>query len=99
MPQTSLPLVELFGTPECHLCEAAKVLLRALQTRYPFTLRIIDIAEQEALLAQYGEEIPVICINGHKAFKYRIDPRQFVRRLQRAQGSSEPTLWQRVWRR
>ena len=41
------------------------------------------------LLIQYTrEEIPVVFINGRKAFKYRLDEREFLRRLGplRAQG-------------
>jgi glutaredoxin len=89
------PLVELLSKPDCHLCEEVKVLLRRLQTVYAFTLHEINIAEQEMLLAQYGEEIPVVFINGRKAFKYRVDPQQFVRRLQRAQRhASRRRFWQ-----
>jgi glutaredoxin len=88
-------LVELFGKPDCHLCEDAKRLLRALQTTYAFTLREINIAEHTALLRQYGEEIPVVFINGRKACKYRIDIKQFRRRLERAQHSA-PSTW-RAW--
>ena len=99
MSQLSPPLVELFSRPDCHLCEDAKVVLRELKSIHPFTLRIINIAEQETLLKQYGEEIPVICINGRKAFKYRIDPQQFARHLRRIQGRTDRTLWQRVWQR
>lgn len=90
MPSAVLPLVELLGKPDCHLCEEAKHLLRTLQANHPFTLREINIAEHAALCRQYAEEIPVIFINGRKAFKYRIDVKQFVRRLQRAQ---QPTPW------
>jgi len=94
MPPTPL-VVELFGKPDCHLCEDAKCLLRTLQTMYEFTLREINIAEHAALYIQYGEEIPVVFINGRKAFKYRIDSKQFLRRLQHAQHN-EPSTW-RTW--
>ena len=90
------PLVELLGHPECHLCTDAKHLLRALQATHPFTLHEINIAEQAALYAQYSEEIPVVFINGRKAFKYRIDSVQFVRRLRHVQRAEQPTWpWQK----
>jgi glutaredoxin len=93
---SSVPLlVELFGKPDCHLCEDAKRLLQILQVTYTFTLHEINIAEYESLQAQYGEEIPVVFINGRKAFKYRIDAKQFVRRLQRAQEHASSS-W-RTW--
>jgi glutaredoxin len=90
------PLVELLGKPDCHLCEDAKHLLRSLQATHAFILHEINIVEHAAGYAQYRDEIPVVFINGRKAFKYRIDPAQFVRRLQRAQ-QAEPPAW-RLWR-
>ena len=92
------PVVEVFGKPDCHLCEEAKRLLQALQAVHSFTLREINIATDESLQTQFGEEIPVVFINGRKAFKYRIEGTQFVRRLQRAQGETQSTWWQRLWR-
>lgn len=98
MTQSTPPLVELLSKPDCHLCEEAKSLLRRLQSEHAFVLREINIAEQPFLLAQYGEEIPVVFINGRKAGKYRLDARQFVRWLRRAQGGG-PALWRRFWPR
>ena len=79
-----LPVVELFSKPDCHLCEEAKSLLQELRATHAFLLREVNITTDATLYARYGEEIPVVCINGRKAFKYRIDSRQFVRHLQRA---------------
>ncbi len=93
------PLVELLGKPACHLCEDAKHLLRSLQATYTFILCEINIVEHAALYAQYHEEIPVVFINGHKAFKYRIDTAQFVRRLQRAQQAEPLRWWPWLWRK
>jgi glutaredoxin len=88
-------LVELLGKPDCHLCEEAKRLLQSLQHTYQFTLRDINIAEHALLDTQYREEIPVVFINGRKAFKYRIDVKQFARWLWRAQ-QNEYAPW-RAW--
>lgn len=48
----------LYSTSHCHLCELAHALLLPILDK--FTLEIIDIAEDEALLAQYGTRIPVL---------------------------------------
>lgn len=92
-----IPLVTLLNKPGCHLCEEAKQLLRALQTDHTFTLHEINIATDTTLLAQYGEEIPVVFINGRKVCKYRIHTPQFLRRLQHASGSFPAVPWQRMW--
>ena len=97
MPSQSLPVVELYGKPDCHLCDEAKTLIKQLQSQYPFTLREINITEHACLAKQYAEEIPIIFINGRKAFKYRIDPQQFIRRLRRSQTGN--TGWRRLWSR
>lgn len=94
MTEPSLPLVELYGKPDCHLCDEAKVLLKQLQSQYPFTLHEINIADHDDLDKRFAEEIPVIFIDGRKAFKYRIDPQQFIRRLRRNQTAKN--RWQRL---
>jgi glutaredoxin len=91
--------VEIYSKPNCHLCEDVKTLLKSLQSVHSFTLREINIASRETLLAQYGEEIPVVFINGRKAFKYRLDPQKFVRRLQRAREGTGHSFWQRLRRK
>lgn len=88
MSLASRPLVEVLSKPDCHLCTEAKHLLQELQGMYSFTLREVNILDDQELSARYGEEIPVVFINGRKAFKYRIDVKQFVRRLRRLQGGT-----------
>jgi hypothetical protein len=72
--------------------------LQRIQAQYPFTLREVNIAEEAALLAKYETDIPVVFINGRKAFKYRLDAKKFIQRLQHAQDSRQHQLWQRLWR-
>ena len=79
-----LPTVEILSRPDCHLCEEAKALLRELQASHSFLLCEVDISTRADLLERYGSEIPVVFINGRKSFKYRVDPKQFARRLRRA---------------
>ena len=67
----------------CHLCDEAKQQMRELQRRVPFEYREIDIDRDPELRQKYNDEAPVIFIHGKKAFKYRIDAKQFVKRLER----------------
>jgi len=46
-------------------------------------LEEVNIDEDPALGERYGDDIPVIFINGVKAFKHRVDPREFKRKLRR----------------
>lgn len=93
MADEVLPTVEIFSRPGCHLCEEAKELLRELQASHSFRLCEVDISTRADLLERYGEEIPVVFINGRKVFKYRIDVKQFIRGLRRAQTRHWRLLW------
>jgi len=75
--------VLLYTRAGCCLCDEAKKLLRELQKRAQFEIREIDIDQDPELRQRYNEEVPVVFIRGKKAFKYRVDPKQFLRRLER----------------
>lgn len=54
----------LFTTAGCHLCHKALALLEPWtshqQAEQNITLALIDIAEDESLMARYGVSIPVV---------------------------------------
>lgn len=75
--------VEIYSRPGCHLCDDAKEVIERVQRRYPFVLKITNIETNSALETAYGTEIPVITINGNKAFKYRVDENEFERKVKR----------------
>ena len=78
-----LPEVVLYTRAGCHLCDEAKAQLQILMKTVAFELREIDIDTNPDLQRRYNDEVPVIFIHGRKAFKYRIDPSQFLKRLRR----------------
>ena len=80
--KSSLPEVVLYTRAGCHLCDEAKEQIRRVQAQAPFVFLEVDIDLDPDLRERYNEEVPVVFINGKKAFKYRIDPRQFLKRLQ-----------------
>lgn len=49
--------VKLFYTLGCHLCELAEAML---PSAYSAQVERVEIADDEALLAQYGVRIPVM---------------------------------------
>jgi glutaredoxin len=73
--------VILYTRPGCHLCEEAKEEMKAAGCQELYTLEEINIEGDEKLKELYGWEIPVIFINGVKAFKYRLTAKEFKRRL------------------
>ncbi len=75
--------VVMYAKPGCHLCEEAERVLATVECTDLFELEIINIEQDEELRRRYGEQIPVIFIGGIKAFKYRVDPREFCRKVRR----------------
>ncbi|HKP88209.1 MAG TPA: glutaredoxin family protein [Blastocatellia bacterium] len=75
--------VTIYTRPGCHLCEEAKAAMRASACGEQFTLEEVNIDLDPALRDKYLYDIPVIFINGVKAFKHRVDPREFARKLRR----------------
>nr|WP_298138354.1 glutaredoxin family protein [uncultured Pseudomonas sp.] len=54
-----LPECQLFSTIGCHLCEVAEGLLMPF-VEQGLLVELIDIAEREDWVEQYGLEIPVL---------------------------------------
>jgi glutaredoxin len=75
--------VILYTRPGCHLCEEAKDEILASGCTDEYVLEEINIETDAALKERYGWEIPVIFINGIKAFKYRLTADEFRRKLRR----------------
>jgi len=75
--------VEIYSRPGCHLCDQAKEVIERVQRRVTFGLKIINIETDAQLERQYGEEIPVVFINGSKAFKFRVDEAEFEKKVKR----------------
>jgi glutaredoxin len=73
--------VILYTRKGCHLCEIVKESLAKLEKRGGFIWREIDVDSDAEARRRYTDEVPVVFINGRKAFKYRMDEQEFLRRL------------------
>jgi glutaredoxin len=73
--------VVLYSRKGCHLCELVKETLTKLQGRGSFSWQDIDVESDEELRRKFTDEVPVVFIDGRKAFKYHMDEREFLRRL------------------
>ncbi len=76
-------LVEIYSKADCSLCDEAKAVLLRVKKRVPFELREIDIESDPALFERYRYDIPVVFVDGHKAFKHRLDEKALLERLRR----------------
>ena len=73
--------VVVYSRKGCHLCEIVKESIAKLQKRGGFTWREIDVDSDAEIRRLYTDEVPVVFINGRKAFKYRMDEQEFLRKL------------------
>jgi len=77
------PKVTLYTRAGCHLCEDAKRTLAEARRRAEFDYEERDIDADAELRRLYNDQVPVIAIDGRKAFKYRLDMSEFLKRLER----------------
>ena len=74
---------------DCSLCAQMKSLLREVSRAYPVDLDEVDINRDPDLREQFDQEVPVLFIEGRKAFKYRTIEPELRNRLDRALLSKE----------
>jgi glutaredoxin len=73
--------VVVYSRRGCHLCEIVKETLGKLERRGGFIWSEVDVDSDDTLRRQFTDEVPVVFIDGRKAFKYRMDEREFLRKL------------------
>ena len=76
-PAGSIPRVTLYHAEGCHLCERARAVLA--DSGEPF--EEVDITGDPELEAAYREWLPVVEIDGRRAFVYFVDPAALRRKL------------------
>ena len=76
MSAAAPPRVTLYSRPGCHLCDDARVVIARVCADLGEAFAEIDIDEDPALLARYGEEIPVTLVDGRQHDFWRVDERR-----------------------
>ncbi|HEX2293564.1 MAG TPA: glutaredoxin family protein [Gaiellaceae bacterium] len=85
-PQRPRKLV-LYTAEGCHLCAAAKRVVEAARDELGFELEEVDIGGDDALEARYREWLPVVEIDGERAFTYFVEPDALRRKVAQSPGS------------
>ena len=75
--------VALYHAQGCSLCERARGQLLRVRDEVPFELQEIDIGGVDELEARYREWLPVVEIDGERAFVYFVDEAALRRKLAR----------------
>jgi len=58
----------------------------AVARAVPLVIEEVDVDGDEALARLYGNDVPVLLVNGRKAFKHRVDEQSLRARLGREAG-------------
>jgi glutaredoxin len=75
--------VTVYSRHGCHLCENAEKTINSLAQDLEFSVEVLYIDGIEELEKLYGNEVPVIHINGEHHDFYRVDPVRFKTSLEK----------------
>lgn len=75
--------VQIYSKPNCCLCDELKAVALRVKARVAFTLVEVDITQDPSLFERYRYDIPVVFVDGSKAFKHRMTEQAFEERLLR----------------
>lgn len=73
----------LYTRKGCCLCEEMKEVIRKVAGEISSEMKEIDVDSAPDLQEKYGSEVPVLFINGRKAFKYRVTEGELKKRLRK----------------
>jgi hypothetical protein len=77
----------LYGRADCHLCHEMRAVvdevLRDAGRGDAIQVEEVDVDGDPALVRAYGDDVPVLCVNGVRAFAHRVDRAALVARLAR----------------
>jgi len=90
-----MPAVTLVTRHDCCLCDEMAAIVRQVGEQEELSLEVRDVDADEELLRLYGDQVPVLLVNGRRAFKYRVTARQLRRRLRAEAGTKRASWWRR----
>jgi glutaredoxin len=81
LPAVRSRQVVLFTRAGCHLCDDVHALLAKMQKRHAFSIVTVDVDDDAAAAARYGDRVPVVVIDGKERFFGRVNPALLERLL------------------
>jgi hypothetical protein len=78
--------VALYWARDCSLCELVREQLARLRAELPFEFEEVDITGVPELERLYREWLPVVEIDGSRAFVYRVEEEELRERLAGSPG-------------
>ena len=71
----------LYTRRDCCLCDEMKAAIREVAEAISIELEEIDVDRSVELQKNFGDKVPLLFINGRKAFKYRVTAAELARSL------------------
>ncbi len=75
--------ITLYTRKDCCLCDEMKEVVRQVAGEFFLNVKEMDVDSSAELRRLHGDEVPVLFINGRKAFKYRVTGAELKERLRR----------------
>jgi glutaredoxin len=75
--------ITIYSRTGCHLCDDAQKILESMQKELNFDIEVIDIDESTELIKLFGDQVPVIHIDGLHHDFYKVDPDRFRSSLEK----------------
>ena len=78
-----MTVVTIYSRKSCHLCDDALESLESVQSELDFEIEKVYIDGNSDLVNKYGEEVPVIHIDGKHHDMFRVDLDRFRSSLEK----------------
>ncbi len=78
-----MTVVTIYSRENCHLCEVALEALKSVESELHFEIEKVYIDGNSDLVNKYGEEVPVIHIDGKHHDMFRVDLERFRSSLEK----------------
>ena len=78
-----MTVVTIYSRENCHLCEVALEALKSVESELHFEIEKVYIDGNSDLVNKYGEEVPVIHIDGKHHDMFRVDLDRFRSSLEK----------------
>jgi glutaredoxin len=75
--------VTIFSKPGCHLCERAKAVAERCRQQFAFTLEEVNITDRAELIQRYGNDIPVVLLDGVEIARHVLRERKLLELLRK----------------
>ena len=76
--------ITLYTRPGCHLCDAMRAIAEPIAREARAAFEELDVDADPVAAARYDLEIPVLCVDGEKAFALAVTAAALRARLARA---------------